>query len=153
LTATCESLEQEEEGGLKDFEYGRPNSMSEAEDQLRKIDREWNEAYPKGDTSALDRIIADDWMCIDGAGLLITKRELLERVANKPSSFDAHVFDETTLRIFGDAAVVTGRLSGSGHDENGPFRLQQRFTRVYVRRDNSWQAVATQVTVVPSDRF
>ena len=127
--------------------------MSEEEDRLRKIDREWNEAYPRCDTSALDRIIADDWVCIDGAGLLITKSQLLERVASGPYPFDSHEFDETNLRIFGDAAVVTGRLSASGHDKDGPFHLQQRFTRVYVRREDSWQAIATQVTVVPLDRF
>jgi ketosteroid isomerase-like protein len=52
------------------------------EEQLLKLDREWNEAYPKLDVAALDRIIADDWLCIDGAGLVITKRQLLERVAS-----------------------------------------------------------------------
>ncbi len=122
--------------------------MSKEEEQLRRIDREWNEAYPKCDTETLGRIIADDWVCIDGAGLLITKRQLLDRVASNPYPFDTHEFDEFSLRIFGDAAVVTGRLSASGHEPEGPFHLQQRFTRVYVRRENSWQAVATQVTVV-----
>lgn len=50
------------------------------EHQLFKLDNEWNESYPKRDVEALDHIIADDWVCIDGAGLVITKRQLLERV-------------------------------------------------------------------------
>jgi ketosteroid isomerase-like protein len=123
--------------------------MSEEEEKLRKLDLEWNEAYPRCDTRTLDRIIADDWVCIDGAGLLITKKQLLDRVAGGPFPFDSYAFDEQSVRLFGDAAVVTGRLSGSGSDEDGPFHLRQRFTRVYVRRGDSWQAIATQVTVVP----
>jgi ketosteroid isomerase-like protein len=53
------------------------------------------------------------------------------------------------LRVFGDGAVVTGRLSGVGRDEAGAeFSLRQRFTRVYAKRGGAWQAVATQVTVI-----
>jgi ketosteroid isomerase-like protein len=123
--------------------------MSEEEERLRRLDREWSEAYPRCDTAALERIIADDWLCIDGAGLLINKRQLLERVAKGPFPFDTYRFDEQHVRLFGDAAVVRGRLSGSGAGEDGPFRLEQRFTRVYVRREQGWQAIATQVTILP----
>jgi ketosteroid isomerase-like protein len=121
--------------------------MSE-EEELLKLDREWNEAYPRLDVTTLDRIIADDWVCIDGAGLIITKKQLLDRVSFSPSFLDSHKFDEISLRIFGDAAIVTGRLTGERQDSGGTFHVQQRYTRVYVKRGNRWQAVATQVTVV-----
>ena len=99
--------------------------------------------------AALGRILADDWTAIDGAGRVVSKRQLLERVASHQPQFDRHEFDEFSLRIFGDAAVVTGRLSGAGRDEEGgEFSLRQRFTRVYVKRGGAWQAVATQVTVI-----
>jgi len=118
-------------------------------EQLRRLDREWNEAYPRRDVAALGRILADDWTAIDGAGLVINKRQLLERVASNPPQFDRHEFDEFRLRVFGDAAVVTGRVSGAGRDEEGgEFSLRQRFTRVYAKRGGAWQAVATQVTVI-----
>ena len=122
--------------------------MSQDERHLREIDREWNEAYPNRDVEALDRIIADDWKCIDGAGRVVTKQQLLERVGANPSPFDSHEFDEIDLRLFGDAAVVTGRLAGRGRSEGGDFSVEQRYTRVYVRRAGVWRAVATQVTVV-----
>lgn len=127
--------------------------MNEEESRLREIDRDWNEAYPKCDVNTLERIIADDWIGIDGAGLMITKMQLLERVASRPFQFETHQFDEFNLRIYGDTAIVTGRLSGKGRDgddDDKAFDLQQRFTRVYVRRENLWRAVATQVTVIPN---
>lgn len=123
--------------------------MNEDEQHLRQIDREWNEAYPNRDIETLDRIIANDWKCIDGAGQIISKQQLLERVAANPNPFDSQQFDEFGLRIFGDAAIVTGRLSGQGKNASGTFRLEQRYTRVYVKRDGRWSAVATQVTVAP----
>lgn len=125
--------------------------MSEEEELLR-LDREWNEAYPRLDIDALGRIIADDWLCIDGAGRRITKRQLLERVSSAPNFPASHVFDETDLRLFGDAAVVTGRLSFDAPDDEGrTMRASQRYTRVYARRGGRWQAVATHVTAVKDE--
>jgi ketosteroid isomerase-like protein len=124
------------------------DDMSQDEQRLRQLDREWNEAYPNGDVEALERILADDWTAIDGAGLVISKRQLLERVASSTRPFDRHEFDEFRLRLFGDSAVVTGRLSARGRTEGGEFSFRQRYTRVYVKREEVWQAVAAQVTVV-----
>ena len=125
--------------------------MSE-ENHLLKLDNEWNEAYPRRDVSALDHIIADDWVCIDGAGLVISKRQLLDRVESSAAFLDPYKFDEITLRMFGDTAIVTGRLSGTRRDNDGTFYLEQRYTRVYVKRNDRWQSVATQVTVVKEER-
>jgi len=122
------------------------------ENHLLKLDNEWNESYPRRDVSALDHIIADDWVCIDGAGLVITKRQLLERVESSTTFYDPYKFDEITLRMFKDAAIVTGRLSGTRRGNDGTFYLEQRYTRVYVKRNDLWQSVATQVTVVKEER-
>ena len=55
--------------------------------------------------------------------------------------------------MFKDAAIVTGRLSGTKRGDDGTFYIEQRYTRVYVRRNDRWQAVATQVTVVKEERI
>jgi ketosteroid isomerase-like protein len=122
------------------------------ENHLLKLDNEWNEAYPRRDLSALDRIIADDWVCIDGAGLVISKKQLLDRVESSTAFLDPHKFDQIALRMFGDTAIVTGRLSGTRRDNDGAFYLEQRYTRVYVKRNDRWQSVATQVTVVKEEK-
>ena len=122
--------------------------MSEDEQHLRQIDREWNEAYPNRDIETLNRIIADDWKCIDGNGRVVYKQQLLARISANPNPFASHEFDEFDLRIFGDAGIVTGRLTGKGRNDAGDFNVEQRYTRVYVRRVGVWKAVATQVTVV-----
>ena len=121
--------------------------MSE-EEQILNLDRQWNEAYPRRDVAALDRIIADDWVCIDGTGLVITKSELLRRVAFSASFLDPYKFDEIALHMFGQTAIVTGRLSGQMRDSDGIQDVNQRYMRVYVKRNERWQAVATQVTKI-----
>ena len=118
------------------------------ESRILELDREWNEAYPRLDCVALDRIIADDWVCIDGSGMVITKSELLTRVASSASFLDSYKFDEITLRVFGAVAILTGRLSGQTKESDSIHDIDQRYMRVYVKRNERWQAVATQVTKV-----
>jgi len=108
--------------------------MNRDEEQLRRLDREWNEAYPRRDVEALGRILADDWTAIDWAGLIVSRRQLLERVASHPAQFNRHEFDEFTLRVFSDAALVTGRLSGSGRDEEGGGSACGSVSRASTRR-------------------
>jgi ketosteroid isomerase-like protein len=127
------------------------DDVSRDEQELRRLDREWNEAYPRRDVGTLERIIADDWACIDGAGRRIGKAQLLERVASNASRLESHEFDEIEFRFYGDAAISTGRLTGAGRDDDGPLSFSQRYTRVYVKRDGTWRAVATQVTVLPQE--
>jgi ketosteroid isomerase-like protein len=123
------------------------------EKRLLELDCQWNQAYPKRDISTLDRIIADDWICIDGAGLVICKAQLLDRVQSSASFLNPHKFDEIVLRMFKDTGIVTGRLSGERTDDDGRFYIEQRYTRVYIKRSDSWQCVATQVTVIKQEQL
>src|ERR1044072_6812991 len=101
-------------------------TMNEA-NRILDLDSEWNDAYSRLDCAALDRIIADDWVCIDGAGLMITKSELLTRVASSVSFLDPSKFDEIAVRVFGEAAIVTGRLSGQMRNNDGAHDVNQRY--------------------------
>jgi ketosteroid isomerase-like protein len=53
---------------------------------------------------------------------------------------------EMRVRVYGDAAVITGqstiKATVQGRDENGRFR----FTDIWVKHGERWLAVASQVT-------
>jgi ketosteroid isomerase-like protein len=104
------------------------------------LDEAWNEAYNRNDRTQLGGILADDFEAVAGDGETITKAELM-RPGPAPRSI---VFSERSLRLFGSTAITRGRL----RLEHEGSRVDQRFMRVYARRDRRWQAVAVQVSVV-----
>jgi hypothetical protein len=53
-------------------------------------------------------------------------------------------------RVFGDAAVVTGRTHGVGEFAGTGYDVTIRFTDMFVRRDGHWQAVASHASVIPT---
>ncbi|MBA3715387.1 MAG: nuclear transport factor 2 family protein [Pyrinomonadaceae bacterium] len=46
------------------------------------------------------------------------------------------------MRVYGDAAVVTGRWASKGTRKGKTFDDNERYTTVYVKRDGRWQIVS-----------
>ena len=72
------------------------------------------------------------------ADVFETRRHKIHRVA----------IDDVTARVFGDAAVVTGRTHGVGEFEGSAYDVVIRFTDMFVRRDGQWQAVASHASLL-----
>jgi hypothetical protein len=56
--------------------------------------------------------------------------------------------DELVVRLYGGAAVVTGRSGTRGRPRHPATRELYRFTDVWVKRRRRWQVVASRVTRV-----
>ena len=79
---------------------------------------------------------------------LIIARTAVENRAQCPDNrktrrvhFESLVADEIKARVYGDTAVVTGRSTAKGKDQDGKMDDQRHWTRVLVRRDGRWQFV------------
>jgi ketosteroid isomerase-like protein len=104
------------------------------------LDRAWNEAYERNDRAQLGNILADEFEAAAADGGTISKAQLLQPGA-APLSI---AFSERSIRLFDSTAITRGRL----RLEHEGGRVDQRFMRVYARRDGRWQAVAVQVSAV-----
>ena len=58
-------------------------------------------------------------------------------------------YDSTTLRVYGDVAVLRAIADNTGSFHGFPFSGWIWYRRVFVRRDGRWQAVAMQQTPIP----
>jgi ketosteroid isomerase-like protein len=61
---------------------------------------------------------------------------------SEASRIESSALDDIEVRLFGDAAVVTGRNHARGTQSGTPFDVRLRFTDVFLRRSGQWQAVA-----------
>lgn len=121
---------------------------SNAEQEVRRLMREWDEAYMRRDTSALDRILADDFSFTDAAGKVSNKMQYIMAIIKSPDMMLIKPFnsDDVNVRVYGDTAVVTGRSPLKGRPRGRTLSDLYRFTDVWVNRQGRWQAVASQVT-------
>jgi hypothetical protein len=106
-------------------------------------------AWVVRDRAAIERIIAPDWTTTGPDGSVRTRAQVLAEV------FDAHVhriqqiaIDAVEVRLFGEAAVVSGRTHALGEFASQKYDVWIRFTDVFVRRGGQWQAVASHASLL-----
>jgi ketosteroid isomerase-like protein len=124
-----------------------PKSVSSVPaEEVRALENAFDEAVARRDVSALDKMTSDDFTLISLNGDLHVKAEVLEYFATHASDSEYIKTDSLIIRVYGDAAVVTGRtiqtVQENGKDQNYAYR----FTRVYVRQKERWLLVASQPT-------
>ena len=123
------------------------------EAQLRALQRKWLDAYAKHDAHAMALIEADDFTITFPDGSVRTKAkeiEAQESAASQPAD-QPLVFttEEESIRVYGNAAVITGVLVSKGGRQSPGGANKSRYTDVYVRRGGAWQVVASQLTAIP----
>jgi ketosteroid isomerase-like protein len=118
------------------------------EDHLQALGQEWAAAELRGDTTFLDHTLTDDFVGIGPRGFMLTKEQWLARYTSGGLRQDSFIWDEVRVRVYGDAAVATGRQTQQGafqgHDIAGQFRV----TQVFVRQQGRWLLAALHLSPI-----
>ncbi len=128
------------------------NEGQDAKAELMRLERAWLDAYDNNDAEAMDRIVADDFTICYGSAQVLDKKQTiakLDREAKNPTSKQYTI--ETKVRLYGDAAVLTGIYIGEWVVDGEKRVSRSRYTDTYVKIDGRWQVVASQLTHMPED--
>lgn len=125
---------------------GQTAKTKGVEQELRRIEEARREAIRKGDMKTLAAIYADDFSAIGGNGQILNKQQLFD-VFKRNNPEIIFTTDEISVRVFGQTAIFTGRLTGRTAD--GKPLSASRFTHFFVKRSGRWQCVAGQSTALP----
>lgn len=118
------------------------------EDQLKKIETERAAAVVRGDVAALESETSDDYTLINMNGQMSDKSQMLNGFKSGESKLTADDLSDMKVHVYGDTAVITGKAETKGTMGGKDATGQVMFTRVYVKKEGRWQAVALQQTRV-----
>lgn len=130
--------------------WAQANALNEAEQAVREMERMYRDAVMQQDVTAVGRILADDFIATSSRGEIRDKAKEIDDISPSPDfKMEAFNLDDMSVRIFVDTAIVTGRstlqVAFRGQSSTSVFR----YTRVYVKRNGRWQAVAQPLTRIP----
>jgi uncharacterized protein (TIGR02246 family) len=127
---------------------GAATLQAQAEDSVKALETRRGEALLKADTAALSRMMAPEFIEISRLGQVRTGADNLRDIGAGVLKLTSVKYDSLTVRIYGDVAVLRGIADNTGSMRGFPFSGKIRYTRVFVKRDGRWQAVAMQQTVM-----
>lgn len=117
-------------------------------EELHEMQQRIRRALLGGHREDYAAMLAPEWRVTHVDGQVITKEEVLERMFGaEPSPLADLTVDDLEVRLFGDAAVVTGRTTAHGRDGS---RAVLRFSDFVVKRQGRWMVVASHATRLPA---
>ena len=126
------------------------NAGAGSDDSQKKVavlDTQYQAAVKANDATTMDRILADDFILVEGDGTVSTKDDLLNEAKSRRVQYEHQEDLEQTVRVWGDTAVVTGKLWGKGSDGGKPFEWTLWYSDTYVRTAKGWQYVFGQASL------
>ena len=117
--------------------------VTSVENTLVQIEHDWGNALLKADVPAWSRYLGDDWVLTYSDGTLVTKPMALADLKEGALRIESFQLDDVKVRVYGDAAVVTGMITEKSKFRDKDTSGVRRFTDVFVKRDGRWQAIAS----------
>ena len=129
--------------------FAQDKSEGPDEIQIRQLERAWNQAEAKQEVTEISNLVADSLVYTDYDGTFMNKAEYLKWVMEPDQKAD-HLFDEgMSVKVYGNAAVVTGVYRETGTNKGKKYVIRSRYTDTWIRRNGTWQCVASHSTLIP----
>lgn len=114
--------------------------------QLAAVADDWAAAMVSNDAARIAGFMADDWVIVSESG--VTSREqFLSVVESGELTHTAfQLVGEPRIRVYGDSAVVTGRVLNTAHFQGERVDADEWTTDVFVRRDDRWLCALSHIT-------
>jgi ketosteroid isomerase-like protein len=114
--------------------------------ELLSAEQEWADAIVSNDSERIAQFMADDWVMVSDTGIS-PRQQFLTSVESGDLSHSAMQFvSDARVRVYGETAVVTGRMTNTAHYQGRQIDADEWTTDVFVRRNGRWVCVLTHIT-------
>jgi len=117
--------------------------------EFERLETVWNQAHERGDADALEALWADDLEVAVPRMPVMSRTDVAAFAHSGRMKFLRYRTSELHVRIYGNAAVVTGRLQRVRTLNEREVSDDWRFTKVYIRQADKWRVVAFHASEAP----
>ena len=118
---------------------------TQAMQKVTELEQQWLDGLKKSDFALLEAILAEDFTLTGPDGKVVGRDQFIQTLKDGNLKIDSAENSEVKIRIYGDAAVATGKTTLKGNLGGSDISGDYAFTDTYIRKDGKWQEVAGQV--------
>ena len=120
---------------------------------IDRLEDAWCNALLHGNATAMDALLADDYMAITPTGTLQSKEQTLASIRAGKLQFKSIDLTDRKVRFYGMTALVTSRAEVSGSGPEGDISGSYRYSRVYVKDAHGvWRMVSFEANRIREPR-
>ena len=127
---------------------GPPKRPPTPDETFAALERAWSAAYQQHDLPAIQRLLAEEYVGIDGRGVVSTRADELEEARARPADAPPSPMEilgeqisDVKARPYGETVVVTALNTVTARTPEGESTIRYRRSTVWVRRGGRWQCV------------
>ncbi|MGB7603496.1 MAG: nuclear transport factor 2 family protein [Candidatus Sulfotelmatobacter sp.] len=125
-----------------------PDKSDGDRSRILALENAWNQAVRQKDTVALKLLLGTELVYVDYDGTLMDKQQYLASVQSQTMQPERIVSESMNVHLYGAAAVVEGIYRETGERNGKPYTLHERFSDTWIRRNESWECVASHSTLI-----
>jgi len=135
-------------GCLADAAHARDAGPDERE--IRRVETELCKAFETGDAATLRKDLDRTFTLTNSRGEISDFEQNLAEVASREPRYNVFRNHDQNVRVYGDAAIVTGITTVKGSSKGEPFAADFQFTDTYVRSHGHWLLAASHASRLPA---
>ena len=119
--------------------------------ELLRLEDVWGAAEAAKDGDTVGRLLAEDFVIVGPDGSMTAKAKYIEWIKANKDEFISAGDTDRKVRVYGNAAVVTGLWTQTVKGGSGTVTSRYRWTCVWIKQaDGRWLSVAVQTVFVPT---
>lgn len=128
-------------------------AQSNDEQEVRRLERAWLDAYEQRDVKAMEAIVGDEFIIVFPNGSTQNKSQLIEwlkkpgKIVNLSSRFYT---EDVEAKVSDDKVILKGRVVTERIRDGAVMsREASLYTDTYVKRNGNWQVIDSRLSDIP----
>jgi ketosteroid isomerase-like protein len=121
--------------------------------ELLDLSNDWGKSIVANDARAIGQFMDDDWVIVSQTGIS-DKKHFLSFVESGDLTHEAMEMIENgtaRIKIYGDIAVLTGRVTNTAHYKGVEFHADEWTTDIFVKLNGEWKCVLSHITAADQE--
>lgn len=127
-------------------------ALADDAETVLRLDREISVATWTADPVWFEENLAEDYVLVTPTGAVKGKRDIVRELSTPGMRMEPFDTSEVQVRMYGEAAVVTGRMRQKFVLGGMQYTNDVRYTDVYVKRKGRWLLVSAHASTVAAKR-
>lgn len=127
--------------------YARDAAQDERE--IRRVEAALCQAFEKGDAETLRKDLDASFTLTSSTGVVTDFEQNVAEVAQRDPAYEIFRNHDQNVRLYGNAAIVTGITSIKGQSGGKAFEGDFQFTDTWVYRGGGWKLAASHASRLP----